>query len=543
MFVFLIALAWAQAASALAEWAFRWLVNRTDAWGQYRPPHLRDGERNKALTVRGLLTRGHLAAHFAGQLPGQPMGLHAIGPQGDCRWIGIDLDNHKSYPAVAEANARYCCVIVQRLQGLGYSPVVADSDGGGGLHVLVFFKTPIPSRKAYDLAKWLVRDWDESGMAEPETFPRQAELTTEHPFGNWLRLPGRHHTRDHWTRIAVGQRWAEGFDAIRLLLAKGGDEGGFPAEPSTSIISLPPATLPHSDAPRSLLVESHGPLARVLALLSSVSESGKGYSARCPAHADGNPSLSISAGDDGRVLLCCHAGCDTRSILAKLGLRFADLYGPGFTNRSERVAAIATPPKAEIDWNGLANHYQHAFMDEHLSALASGLGLPAWALQKFPLGWDHAAGAWTIFEVDHARQVIGIQRRWSDGRKQVLAGGHRGLVLPQHWADVPGPLLIAEGFSDTAALVASGAAAIGRPSAAKGTEILARVLAGVDREIIVVGDNDPCPGGNFPGRDGANQVAVQLGKALGRQVAVTFPTGHKDVREMLIHQAQHESSR
>ena len=32
--------------------------------------------------------------------------------------------------------------------------------------------------------------------------------------------------------------------------------------------------------------------------------------ARCPAHDDLSPSLSIRAGSDGKVLVRCHAGCD-----------------------------------------------------------------------------------------------------------------------------------------------------------------------------------------------------------------------------------------
>src|SRR4051794_8403770 len=48
--------------------------------------------------------------------------------------------------------------------------------------------------------------------------------------------------------------------------------------------------------------------------------SGHGYMARCPAHDDNNPSLSISEGRDGRVLVHCHAGCDTRTILELVGL-------------------------------------------------------------------------------------------------------------------------------------------------------------------------------------------------------------------------------
>ena len=37
--------------------------------------------------------------------------------------------------------------------------------------------------------------------------------------------------------------------------------------------------------------------------------------ARCSAHDDGTRSLSVKLGDDGRVLLKCHAGCTTESVV------------------------------------------------------------------------------------------------------------------------------------------------------------------------------------------------------------------------------------
>ncbi|MDP9362889.1 MAG: DUF3987 domain-containing protein, partial [Chloroflexota bacterium] len=57
-------------------------------------------------------------------------------------------------------------------------------------------------------------------------------------------------------------------------------------------------------------------------------KNGAGWKCRCPAHDDGTPSLSIAEGNDGRVLLKCHAGCETVDVLAKVGLKLADLYPP-----------------------------------------------------------------------------------------------------------------------------------------------------------------------------------------------------------------------
>jgi hypothetical protein len=54
--------------------------------------------------------------------------------------------------------------------------------------------------------------------------------------------------------------------------------------------------------------------------------SGARWKARCPAHDDRTPSLSIATGKDGRVLLRCWAGCDTLAVLRALGLDWSDLF-------------------------------------------------------------------------------------------------------------------------------------------------------------------------------------------------------------------------
>lgn len=67
-------------------------------------------------------------------------------------------------------------------------------------------------------------------------------------------------------------------------------------------------------------------LDRVLAALPGARRNGSGWSARCPAHEDHNPSLSISVGADGRVLMTCHAGCATEAVVTAAGLAMADLF-------------------------------------------------------------------------------------------------------------------------------------------------------------------------------------------------------------------------
>lgn len=64
---------------------------------------------------------------------------------------------------------------------------------------------------------------------------------------------------------------------------------------------------------------------QVLNRLNDVRRSGSGHMARCPAHEDRVASLSIKGGDDGRVLLYCHAGCRIEAIVQALGLTMRDL--------------------------------------------------------------------------------------------------------------------------------------------------------------------------------------------------------------------------
>lgn len=55
-------------------------------------------------------------------------------------------------------------------------------------------------------------------------------------------------------------------------------------------------------------------------------KSGSGYITRCPAHDDQNPSLSVAEGNDGRVLLHCHSGCEIEAVCNNLKISILDLF-------------------------------------------------------------------------------------------------------------------------------------------------------------------------------------------------------------------------
>ena len=91
--------------------------------------------------------------------------------------------------------------------------------------------------------------------------------------------------------------------------------------------------------------------------LDKVTKAGKGLKACCPAHADNGPSLSVREGDDGRVLLHCHAGCSTAAVVAAMGLSMSDLFPPSNTPRR--------PPPAP----GVSRRDLHAAADVERSIL------------------------------------------------------------------------------------------------------------------------------------------------------------------------------
>jgi len=72
---------------------------------------------------------------------------------------------------------------------------------------------------------------------------------------------------------------------------------------------------------------------------------GGTWMACCPVHDDRTPSLSNNSGNDGKVLVYCHAGCDQRDVIAVL----------------RRCGLWETTPKF---WNGFARKRQDRVSDE-----------------------------------------------------------------------------------------------------------------------------------------------------------------------------------
>jgi hypothetical protein len=78
--------------------------------------------------------------------------------------------------------------------------------------------------------------------------------------------------------------------------------------------------------------------------------------ARCPAHDDRSPSMTIRECDDGRVLVHCFAECSVENILTAVGLEFDALFPP--KPLGDRVAPMRRPFPA--------GHVLEALMDDAL---------------------------------------------------------------------------------------------------------------------------------------------------------------------------------
>lgn len=143
----------------------------------------------------------------------------------------------------------------------------------------------------------------------------------------------------------------------------------------------------------------------------------------------------------------------------------------------------------------------------HLPRLSNELGVTVEALRRLRVGWNNEERCWTFLLFNAAGVCIGINRRFADGSKRVVAGHRIGLYLPH---DLPlnlagQTLLIVEGGTDTAAGLDFGFQTIGRFSCESCGEDLRRLVQQRQpRRVVIIADADE------PGRRGAARLAQSL---------------------------------
>lgn len=253
---------WSNHSVELANWAWSRLVTRTDVWGGYhslenRIKHivLPDGSTQSlgktttrpAKSKRGkvALTPAILEQHFRATAPEHVIGLHTTSLENTSRWGAIEVDHHGPTSTPPAVNLAAALEWYGRLRSLGFHPLLTESNGRGGYHLLLIFNCPVSTAKVFHFLQWVVADHVDHGIAvRPETFPKQASIGPG-KFGNWLRLAGRHHTLEHWSTAWDGECWCAGAGAVDLILALRGDSPDL--IPSASPMPL--------KAPRRLLAQ------------------------------------------------------------------------------------------------------------------------------------------------------------------------------------------------------------------------------------------------------------------------------------------------
>jgi hypothetical protein len=242
----------------LAHWTLAHLVNRTDVWGGYYRDLDSAGNWVTCQTThpkmvdcgKRVLTLQVLARHFRAVCTRSVVGLHTTTPENTCRWGALDIDRHGDGGPAPETTLAAALHWYVQLRSLGFMPLLSDSNGRGGFHLLTIFAEPVPTARVFALLHRLTRDHAEQGLpVPPETFPKQPKIDPGR-FGNWLRLPGRHHTRAHWSRVWDGSRWLEGAAAVASVLALRGDDPGLvPAEAPAPPHPRPPGRGRSSQVP------------------------------------------------------------------------------------------------------------------------------------------------------------------------------------------------------------------------------------------------------------------------------------------------------
>lgn len=239
---------------------------------------------------------------------------------------------------------------------------------------------------------------------------------------------------------------------------------------------------------------------------------GAGWNCRCPAHADQTPSLSINVGDDGRVLLNCHAGCVVGSIVGAIGLELSDLYADDPARRNghaPRRRGDETPPKpASGGGSGTNDAKAYPTANEAVADLERRHGprSKAWPYHNdagepiaLIVRWDRPGGGKDI------RPVSRIGDRWQSC----------GMPTPRPLYNLPGLLATAAGsrvFVVEGEKAADAARAVGLTATTSphGAESASKAdwFALFGREVVILPDHDA------PGEKYAADVA-RLAAAAG----------------------------
>jgi phage/plasmid primase-like uncharacterized protein len=204
-------------------------------------------------------------------------------------------------------------------------------------------------------------------------------------------------------------------------------------------------------------------------------------------------------------------------------------------HRRSRTVRLSLPVRKSFD--AAATAFRDALDLDALREYADSLGLTSWPLLRLGVGFaDRVAlraagiafadGAWTVPMRDEIGQAFGVRLRLPNGVKLSLPGSRNGLFFVPSAPSSDGQLFIAEGETDTAALLDLGFTAIGRPGCRNSADLVVRfVRASKPESVVVVADNDDV------GRAGALELAHRVRLHAKDVRVVAPPEGTKDARD------------
>ncbi|HEY0931782.1 MAG TPA: hypothetical protein VGE27_17805 [Gemmatimonas sp.] len=250
------AVGWSAFAPELATFLLDRLPNRYDVWGAYIPELARAADQPNVWTAPAKTRRGvehlsaqHIVQHFTARHAGDVIGLHTTSPENTSRWFGLDFDVHdecgNAIDMQREAVAAAFSWCIDAL-GERISLLLEDSNGNGGRHLWGYFESPVATPALFVYLSATAGECFEATGFRPETYPKQPRLaltrTGTQQVGNWLRLPGRHHTKAHWSRLAwPGGEWQSGAEAARMLFDwPASDPTAIPPLDAYAAIETPP---------------------------------------------------------------------------------------------------------------------------------------------------------------------------------------------------------------------------------------------------------------------------------------------------------------
>jgi len=240
--------------------------------------------------------------------------------------------------------------------------------------------------------------------------------------------------------------------------------------------------------------------------------------------------------EDGSAAICARVSEGSVCIVGDKGAGWLhNLIDRPPKQKRKYVPKRNPKPTLVPNWGKLVASYRNNV--DIIKAVAM-FGLSAMALDDLLVGWDPQKKVHCFPMKDGKGNIIGIRLRTLTGKKFSVPGSKNGLFIPGSIkAESDDLLFIAEGPTDTAALLDLGFPAIGRASCGTGYKYIKEMIEHANRQVVVFADKDEAkytPDGRkfFPGYSGGLKLARSI-KLFVSSVRIIKPPQKKDIRAWL----------